>query len=86
MRCCPALLWIGLPTHPRKERPIATPRFEKILVHSTHMPDLAKFLRRHGLHLQPVNDVRDGPALVLTVTPHGARTIRERQDDTNGPR
>jgi hypothetical protein len=50
------------------------------------MPDLAEFLRRHGLHLQPVNDVRDGPALVLTVTPHGARTIRERQDDTNGPR
>jgi hypothetical protein len=77
MRCRRAVLSLGLPTHPREERPIATPHFQKVLVHSTHMPDLAEFLRRHGLHLQPVNDVREGPALVLTVTPHGAKAIRD---------
>lgn len=62
-------------------RPVrAAPRFETVLIHSTIMEDLRKWLQSHGILLQHVNDIREGPARVLTLTPQGARTIQSEPD------
>lgn len=53
-----------------------SPRFHRVLVHSSIWEDVQTWLAGQGVQLQRVDDVRDGPAHVMTLTVAGARAIR----------